>query len=183
MRASSHRRLPAVFWASAPVLGLMLATASTVVAAAQESCIAPLNDCTIAGAEKDDAATLRARAMPGSGPESGVLADRRVTTNVQPVGALANGIKIYMFQFTWEDRIRVGPLAQDLEARSDLKHAVITMSNGLLGIDLASLNMRMATEAEWLAHGVEALKSDYFAPETAAQEQLPLLHNKPVPTR
>lgn len=137
-----------------------------------------VNDCVVVGAEVDDADSANARLVPGSGPEIGVVSDLRVTSNMKPVGRLPNGLQIYSFQFAWEERVRVGLIAQELAERADTRDAVLTMSNGLLGIDYTRLKMRVATEAEWLAHGLDALQIDYFSPEALAAEELPVLHNR-----
>ncbi|NJM55885.1 MAG: tail fiber domain-containing protein [Verrucomicrobiae bacterium] len=130
------------------------------------------------GAEKDDAATVQARAAAGQGPRNGIASDRRLKHTIKQIGSMPNGLPVYSFKFEWEDRVRVGLVAQDLLERPEHRKAVLTMSNGLLGIDYASLGLRMATEIEWMAHGYEALKADYFSPETLAEEQLPKLNNR-----
>ena len=117
--------------------------------------------CTVAGAEVDDEATIAARKATGTGPAVGIASDRRVKSDITQVGTLENGIKIYSFKFLWEDQIRVGVIAQDLLERADSKGAVLTLSNGLLGVDYTSLGLRMATQKQWQTHGLASLKADY----------------------
>jgi hypothetical protein len=117
--------------------------------------------CVVAGAEVDDAATIKARAQTGTGPAAGLASDRRVKTDICQVATLDNGLKIYAFKFLWEDKVRVGVIAQDLLERADTKGAVLTLANGLLGVDYAALGLRMATEQQWQQGGVSALKADY----------------------
>lgn len=141
-------------------------------------------DCTLAGAEVDDEATIKLRAKTGSGPQSGLISDRRMKQDLQPVGVLANGLQVYAFQFAWETKVRVGLIAQELADRPDAKAAVLTLSNGLLGIDYASLGLRMATEREWIADGPASLIASY-RPKTAMEpeEQPIVLYNRtPLPT-
>jgi hypothetical protein len=132
----------------------------SVVADASYGCDGPAA-CTVAGAEVDDDVTIKARAKIGSGPPVGLASDRRVKTDIKQIGRLENGVKIYSFRFLWEDRVRVGVIAQDLLEKPETKKSVLTLANGLLGVDYAALGMRMASEAEWLAHGASAMKADY----------------------
>lgn len=137
-------------------------------------------DCIVAGAEVDDAATIAARQKTGSGPAAGLASDRRVISDVIEVGQLDNGIKIYSFKYLWEDKVRVGVIAQDLVDRPDTKAAVLTLANGLLGVDYEALGLRMATEAQWKAAGVAALSADFkaAASRTAKADEPVRLFNK-----
>lgn len=136
------------------------APAVAVAAAPAVGCALP-GGCTVAGAEVDDAATIKARAKVGTGPNAGLASDRRVATDIKDLGTLPNGLKIYAFKYLWDDTVRVGVMAQDLQARPESKRAVLKLANGLLGVDYASLGMRMATEKEWLQHGATSLKASY----------------------
>ena len=51
--------------------------------------------------------------------------------------------------------------AQDLLERPDTKNAVLTLANGLLGVDYTAIGLRMATEQQWLDSGIASVKSDY----------------------
>lgn len=136
--------------------------------------------CIVAGAETDDEATIIARAKIGTGPAAGLASDRRVISDVVEVGTLENGIKVYSFKYLWEDRVRVGVIAQDLAERPDTKAAVLTLANGLLGVDYDALGLRMATDAQWKLAGIAALKSDFKpAPTRSAKLDEPVrLFNK-----
>jgi hypothetical protein len=74
---------------------------------------------------------------------------------------LENGLKVYSFRYLWEDQVRVGVVAQDLLSRDDLKKHVLTLANGLLGVDYAGLGLRVATLQQWQEAGIGALKADY----------------------
>lgn len=117
--------------------------------------------CLIAGAEIDDEVTAKARAVVGSGPAAGFASDRQIKTDIKQVGQLANGIKIYSFKFIWEDKVRVGVIAQELLDNPNTKHAVLQLANGLLGVDYNAIGLRIATEEQWLQHGALAVRSDY----------------------
>jgi hypothetical protein len=138
------------------------------------------SNCTIAGAEVDDEATIAARAKTGTGPAAGLASDRRVISDATMVGTLENGIKIYSFKYLWEDKVRIGVIAQDLLERPDTKAAVLTLSNGLLGVDYDSLGLRMASEAQFKQAGLAAVKSDYKPAVTrsAKLDEPVLLFNK-----
>ena len=137
-------------------------------------------DCTVAGAEVDDAATISARAKIGTGPAAGLASDRRVISDVAEVGRLDNGIKVYSFKYLWEDKVRVGVIAQDLAERPDTKAAVLTLANGLLGVDYEALGLRMASEAQWKQAGIASLKADFkpVATRSAKLDEPVRLFNK-----
>ena len=138
--------------------------------------------CIVPGAEVDDAATIAARARTGTGPAVGIASDKRMKSDITQVGTLDNGIKIYSFKFIWEDKVRVGVIAQDLLERADTKDAVLIMANGLLGVDYSALGLRMATEAQWQQAGMAAIKSDYkpvVARFAKADEPVRLYNRRP----
>jgi hypothetical protein len=154
-----------------PVFGAILAAAGLVHSAnaidlfgglfqAPTAC-ASAKDCVVAGAEIDDEGTAKARAKSGSGPATGFASDRRIKSDVTQIGQLENGIKIYSFKFIWEDKTRVGVIAQDLLEREDTKAAVLQLSNGLLGVDYTALGLRVATLEQWREAGISAVKADY----------------------
>lgn len=152
-----------------------------VAAAGDPSCPQP-NTCVVEGAEVDDAATIAARKKTGTGPAVGIASDLRLKSDIEHVGTLDNGIKIYSFKFLWDDKVRVGVIAQDLLARADTKGAVLTLSNGLLGVDYKALGLRMATEQQWIEAGPLALKADYrpkFVRSAKADEPIRLF-NRPA---
>lgn len=140
----------------------------------------PSPACVVAGAEQDDPATIAARALKGTGPDQGIASDRRIVTDAVEVGRLDSGIRVYAFKYLWENKIRVGVLAQDLLERADTRNAVLTLSNGLLGVDYVSLGLRMATEGQFKEHGLAALRADYKpAPVRAAKLDEPVtLYNR-----
>jgi hypothetical protein len=127
---------------------------------AADTCETP-NSCVVAGAEIDDAVTAKARAAVGTGPATGLAADRRMQADLTEVGQLENGLKVYSFRYLWEDQVRVGVVAQDVLEKPETKNAVLTLANGLLGVDYAALGLRIATLQQWNDSGIAALKADY----------------------
>jgi hypothetical protein len=141
---------------------------------ALDTCDTP-KSCVVVGAETDDAATAKARATVGTGPAAGLAADRRMQTELTEVGQLENGLKIYSFRNLWEDQVRVGVVAQDVLEKAETKKAVLTLANGLLGVDYAALGLRIATLQQWNDSGIAALKADYvFKPARNAKLDEPV---------
>jgi len=132
----------------------------------------PSHPCTVKGAEVDDEATAKARLMPGTGPRIGYLADARLESEASVVGQLANGVNVYAFKFIFEDKVRVGVVAQELQARADTKDAVLTLANGLLGVDYGALGLREATLAQWQSNGVAALHAGFKPQSTRSAKNL-----------
>jgi hypothetical protein len=138
--------------------------------------------CIVEGAEVDDAATIAARKTTGTGPARGIASDMRLKSDIKHVGTLDNGIKIYSFKFLWDDKVRVGVIAQDLLARADTKGAVLTLANGLLGVDYKALGLRMSTEQQWIEAGPLALQADYrpkAVRSAKADEPITLYNRRP----
>ena len=83
--------------------------------------------------------------------------DRRLKKDVEYLGTLSNGIKVYSFRYLWEKVVRVGVMAQDLLEEASLRHAVCQMPSGFLGVHYASIGLRMATLEEWHSNGDASL--------------------------
>jgi hypothetical protein len=134
--------------------------------------------CSIAYAEVDDAATIAARAVAGRGPASGFFADTRLTREVALVGQMDNGLNIYSFRYLWDDQTWVGLVAEDLMARDDLKGAVLTLANGINGIDYKSLGLRIATLEEWRSANLAALRADFVGSKRSKPREPAKLYNR-----
>jgi hypothetical protein len=141
-------------------VGLAMAAYGVIPVSATDSCEKPAA-CLVSGAEVDDPLTAQARKVIGSGPSVGLAADQRMKADLAELGMLENGLKVYSFRYLWEDQVRVGVVAQDLLSRDDLKKHVLTLANGLLGVDYAGLGLRVATLQQWQEAGIGALKADY----------------------
>jgi hypothetical protein len=162
-------------------VGLAMAAYGVVPVAATDSC-EKTGSCIVAGAEVDDAATIQARKVIGSGPVAGLAADRRMKADVVELATLDNGLKVYSFRYLWEDQVRVGVVAQDLLERDDLKKHVLTLANGLLGVDYKALGLRVATLQEWQDGGVGVLKADHVVKKSRtarAAEPVSLYNQRP----
>jgi hypothetical protein len=162
-------------------VGLALAAYGVVPVAATDSCEKTAS-CVVAGAEVDDAATLQARSITGTGPAVGLAADERILADVAAVGTLGNGLRVHAFRYMWEDQVRVGVLAQDVLARNDLKQHVLTLANGLLGVDYAALGLRSATLQQWQEAGMDSLQAGYVVKKSRtarAAEPVQLYNQRP----
>lgn len=83
------------------------------------------------------------------GPSTGDDSDRRLKTDIEPVGMLMPGLPLYRFRMKGSDTLYVGVMAQDvLEVRPDL---VRTDASGILHVDKAALGARTITWDEWVA--------------------------------
>jgi hypothetical protein len=143
-------------------VGLAMAAYGVIPVAATDSCEKSAT-CLVPGAEVDDPLTAQARKVAGSGPSVGLAADLRMKSDVAELAKLDNGLAVYSFRYLWEDQVRVGVVAQDLLERDDLKKHVLTLANGLLGVDYAALGLRVATLQQWQESGIGALRADYVA--------------------
>lgn len=96
----------------------------------------------------------------GDGPGG---SDRRIKTDIEKVGHLKElGVDLYAWRYRNDDPTRyVGVVAQDLLARPDLAHAVVTAEDGefrgFYAVDYQALGLRMITEAELRAKGLGAI--------------------------
>jgi hypothetical protein len=153
-------------------------TGISLSAVAKDGCEAATG-CSVPGAEVDDETTAKARAIIGSGPAVGVVADKRLQTDVEEIGKLDGGIKVYAFRYLWDDTVRVGVLAQDLLERPETKSAVLTLANGLYAVDYAALGLRQATMKQWTDDGPSSLRADYKAKPVALP--IPMPQPPPMP--
>lgn len=80
----------------------------------QEYALAQQNNQAMSGAAKDQAsATQQAGWLSFFG---GMLCDRRLKKNIKPVGVHPNGLmRIYEFSYLWEDKLRTGVMADEVE--------------------------------------------------------------------
>lgn len=163
-------------------VGLALAAYGVMPVVALDSC-EKSSSCIVVGAEVDDAATVQARKVTGTGPAVGLAADQRMKADVAELAKLGNGLPVYSFRYLWEDQVRVGVMAQDVLARDDLKKHVVSLANGLLGVDYAGLGLRMATLQQWQEAGVNALHAEYVVKKSRtvrAAEPIELFNQRPA---
>jgi hypothetical protein len=89
--------------------------------------------------------------VPALAGEGAFFSDRRLKTDIEQVGMLAEGIPLYRFRYIWGDDVFVGVMAQDLLAvRPD---AVVMTSSGYYAVNYAALGTRMMRWEEWQALG------------------------------
>lgn len=99
-------------------------------------------------------AALAGGQPPGGGPQAGPPpvvppngSDRRFKSNIHFTGEYHMGIKLYRFQYFWDEQVYVGVIAQELLATH--AEAVITDKFGYYYVDYAALGTRMYTLEEW----------------------------------
>ena len=80
--------------------------------------------------------------------------DRRLKRDIALLTTLANGMKIYVFRYTWSDTFYVGLMAQDLMVNPAWRRAVVRQANGYYAVNYAALGLRMTTLEEWRKNGV-----------------------------
>ena len=69
------------------------------------------------------------------------------------IATLENGIRLYSFQYLWDDKVYVGVMAQDLLADPKTRDAVILQESGYYAVNYLALGLRMVTHEEWWARG------------------------------
>lgn len=80
---------------------------------------------------------------------SGPWSDRRLKRNVRELTTLDGGIRLYAFQYLWDERYFVGVMAQDLLLDPKRRAAVIKTPSGFYRVDYARLGLRMVTLDRW----------------------------------
>lgn len=84
------------------------------------------------------------------------VSDMSVKRDVEQVGILENGLKLYRFKYLWSDKEFVGVMAQDvMKVRPE---AVFTTRSGLLSVDYDMIGTEFMTYEDWLAQNAPAAK-------------------------
>jgi predicted NAD/FAD-binding protein len=77
--------------------------------------------------------------------------DVRLKRDVKLLQTLANGIKLYRYQYRWGDTVYVGVMAH--EVASIVPEAVSTDSDGYYRVDYQRLGLRLRTYQDWMSKG------------------------------
>jgi len=94
-----------------------------------------------------------------------VPSDIQLKHDVVRIGAVADGIGLYRFQYNWSDQVYVGVIAQEVQAvRPD---AVVRGREGYLRVDYDRIGVRLQTWDQWLASGGQAPNARTNVSETA----------------
>ena len=93
--------------------------------------------------------------------------DARCKKEIQLLLTLADGMKIYSFQYLWSNETFVGVMAQDLLAHSEWKDAVSIRTDGFYAVDYSKLGLRMTTLDLWNETGMDSVKVDPTIPLNA----------------
>ncbi|MCI2393117.1 hypothetical protein [Aliiroseovarius sediminis] len=83
--------------------------------------------------------------------------DSRVKTDVRFVEQLENGINLYAFRYTGDDRVFVGVNAEEIRDDPRYAYALLDMGNDILGVDYQALGLVMINEAEMRAASNEVI--------------------------
>jgi len=87
----------------------------------------------------------------GGGGNVGNASDIRLKSDVRFVEQLENGINLYAFRYTGDNRVFVGVNAAEIQADPRYAHAIINLGDDFLGVDYQALGLEMVNEAEMRA--------------------------------
>lgn len=87
-----------------------------------------------------------------------VRSDVRLKKGVTYIATLESGIRLYSFQYLWDDKVYVGVMAQDLLSNSATRKAVSSTSDGYYAVDYEMLGLRMTTLEAWRAQGLASVQ-------------------------
>lgn len=97
---------------------------------------------------------------PGAGgctPMTCNASDIRLKSDVRLIEQLENGINLYAFRYTGDERVFVGVNATELQADPRFAHAVADLGGSFLGVDYQALGLELVNEAEMRRAGSAAL--------------------------
>ncbi|MFC5386342.1 hypothetical protein ACFPLB_10225 [Aquamicrobium segne] len=104
------------------------------------------------------ASNNRSKGSVSTGDDSaGNVSDIRLKTDVQFVEQLENGINLYAFRYTGDERVFVGVNAAEIQADPRHAHAVRNLGGDFLGVDYQALGLELVNEAEMRKAGSAAL--------------------------
>ena len=78
-----------------------------------------------------------------------VLSDERAKRDIEPVGTLQNGIRLYRFRYLHDDQLYVGVIAQEVE--QVVPAAVVHGNEGLLRVNYRMLGIDLMRWEQWKA--------------------------------
>jgi hypothetical protein len=67
----------------------------------------------------------------------------RLKRDIEPAGILANGVHVYSFRYWNDDRVFIGPMAQELLADERFRHAVSQGAEGYYRVDFGALGLEV----------------------------------------
>ncbi|WP_127144610.1 hypothetical protein [Pelagibacterium montanilacus] len=83
-----------------------------------------------------------------TGGNIGDVSDARLKSDMRFVEQLENGINLYAFRYTGDDRVFVGVNAAEIQADPRYAHAVVELGNDFLGVNYQALGLEMINENE-----------------------------------
>ena len=81
----------------------------------------------------------------------------RLKRDIQYLATLENGLKVYSFKYLWDEKVRVGVMAQDLLKDPAYAHTVVRAADGFYAVDYGALGLKMTTLAEWRKRGIASV--------------------------
>jgi hypothetical protein len=76
-----------------------------------------------------------------------VLSDIRLKRDIEPIGQLENGLRLYRYRYLWDDTVYVGVMAQEVAEK--VPGAVMMGDDGYLRVNYQKLGLRLRTLDEW----------------------------------
>lgn len=101
-------------------------------------------------------------------PVSGakVVSDRRLKTEIRPLGVTENGIRLYAYRYVWSTELQVGVMAQDLLDHAEFAAAVSLTEGGYYVVDYTALGLDLPVSlAAWQVKSAATAKQSYQRPE------------------
>ena len=93
----------------------------------------------------------------GGGGGGAGESDIRLKADVRFVEQLENGINLYAFRYTGDERMFVGVNAAEIHADPRHRHAAVELEGNFLGVDYQALGLEVVNEAEMREAGRAAL--------------------------
>lgn len=87
-----------------------------------------------------------------------VRSDVRLKKAVMHITTLESGIRLYSFQYLWDDQAYVGVMAQDLLSSATTREAVSRTSDGYYAVNYEMLGLKMTTLEAWHAKGLASVQ-------------------------
>lgn len=87
----------------------------------------------------------------------GLVSDVRLKKDISPVGCLKSGVILYSYRYLGDERIFVGVMAQELLAKPEFRHAVVTGADGFYRVNYNALGLEVTNAAAMQEAGARAL--------------------------
>jgi hypothetical protein len=95
--------------------------------------------------------------FPDTHGSMGLVSDARLKKDISPVGCLESGVILYSYRYLGDERTFVGVMAQELLAKPEFQHAVVTGADGFYRVNYNALGLEVTNVAAMRAAGARAL--------------------------